>query len=391
MKKVFCFFTVAFICASLFGQVYARPWWYSLELGKNCFRSGDYGGALLAFEDARRARREMYERMERDFINFLSLSEVRRLGDSLDWVERYAYERHFTAAAAALEELYYRVPKASLNNSATSALKAIGSLKGYPEAEYWIGETYRVEGEFTLALGQYRKALAMRELLDSQDFYIDLQYKIADILRTRQEYNEFERTLLSIIADHDTLWTDAINAELRRHETLPERGSVPYNLASASFALQAMTRTMENEGPNRFLSLYRYDNTRTEPAHRSLGFFYAVSGRPSAQQHLTFAFLIQNTVIISECIRRNFEFTFTTLEDLSREIAGSPVILSYLKETEYYKTAFYLAASLYRNGKTEAARVLWTFLSRESRAGEWQSRSIQQLRSPHLEPIVEMP
>ena len=391
MKKIYFVLIMAFLCAPLFGQATVRPWWYSLESGKNSFRSGDYGGALLAFEDARRDRREMYERMERDLINFLSLAEARRLGDALDWVERYIYERRFTAAAAALEELYYRVPKESFNNSATAALKALGSLKGYPEAEYWIGETYRVEGELGLALSQFRKALAMKDLLLNQDFYVDLQYKIADILRIRQEYNEYERTLLAIIADNDSLWTDAVNAELSRRESLQDRGSMPYNLASATFAVQAMTRTLENEGPDRFLTLYRYNNTRAEPAHRSLGFFYAVSGRPSAQQHLTFAFLIQNSVLITECIRRDFEFSFTTLEALGREISRNPVLASYVKDTEYYKTAFYLAASLYRNGKTDTARALWTFLSRESKAGEWQNRSIQQLRNPHLEPIVEMP
>jgi hypothetical protein len=54
-------------------------------------------------------------------------------------VERYSYDRHYTAAAAALEELYYRIPKTSLNNSALAALAALGRLKDYPEAEFWIG------------------------------------------------------------------------------------------------------------------------------------------------------------------------------------------------------------------------------------------------------------
>jgi hypothetical protein len=64
---------------------------------------------------------------------------------------------------------------------------------------------------------------------------------------------------------------------------------------------------------------------------------------------------------------------------------------SYIREVEYYKTAFYLGASLFRNGKPAIARNLWTFLASRPEAGEWQSSSLFQIRNPHIEPIVEMP
>jgi len=322
--------------------------------------------------------------MEQDFINILSISEVRRMGDALDWVERYIYERRHSAAAAALEELYYRIPKASLGNSAARALEAFDRLKDYPEAEYWIGETFRIEGELSLALSQYRKAYAQRELLENQGFNTDLQYKIAGILRTRQEYNEMERVLLSIIYDADTLWINA--AEAQR-----QTGTIPHAQAEASFATQAMTRTLENDGPGRFLTLYRYDNNRVEEAHRLLGFYYAVSGRPSAQQHLMFAFLIQNSTIIGELIRRQYDFTFSSLAALAEEINRIPLLSSYAEETEYYKTIYYLASSLFRSGKAQSASDLWTFLAAQPQAGEWQGRALAQVRNPRLDPIVEMP
>jgi len=382
---------------SLFAQ---NPWWLSLEYGKQRFRSGDYGSALMLFEDARRDRRSMYEQMERDLINLLSIGEVRRIGDSLDRVEQYSYDRRYTAASAAFEELYYRIPKSSLNNSANAALAAIGKLKDYPEAEYWIGEVYRVEGELPLALSQYRRAYAMRDNLEDSGFGTALQYKIADILRTRMEYNEMERTLLSIITSLDTLWINADRASLN---TISSGGtSVPYEQASASFARAAMTRTLENDGVDRFLEMYRYNNSVVEQAHRLLGFHYVVAGRPSAQDHLMFAFLIQNTIIIDELMRRQFDFRFTTVREnrenqarnlieLSEEINRNPVLVSYIEEVEYYRTAYYLAASLYRNGKTSIALNIWSFLAAQPRAGEWYSRAVNQLRNPHTEPIVEMP
>jgi tetratricopeptide (TPR) repeat protein len=353
----------------------------------------------MLFEDARRDRRAMYEQKERDLIRLLSLNDVRRIGDSLERVERYAHDRLFHGASAAFNELYYRIPKASLNNSANAALTAIGKLKDYPEAEYWIGEVFRVEGELSLALSQYRRAYAMRDNLEDPGFSTVLRYKIAGIHRTRQEFIEMERTLFSIINDLDTLWINAIRGESTRAElggapVVSSRNptpAIPYEQASASFARNAMTRTLENEGINRFLEMYRYNNIIVEEAHRLLGFYYVISGRPSAQQHLMFAFLIQNTVIIEELRRRRFDFTFTNLSALIQEVNANQLLLSFVDEVEYYKTAYYLGASLFRNGRTAVARNIWEFLAAQPQAGEWHSRAVSQLRNPRPEPIVEMP
>jgi tetratricopeptide (TPR) repeat protein len=344
----------------------------------------------------------MYDRMEREFIDLLSVREVRRLGDSLDWVERFIRERRYAAAAAALEELYYRIPRESFNNSATAALTALGTLKDYPEAEYWIGEVYLTEGEPGLALSQFKKALTLsgppsspltgNPVAENPGFATELMYKIAGIYRIRREYNEMVRTLDSIVST-DSLWAAGIN------ETPPPEGQqLPDQVAErqaaqrVSFARQAMTRTLENDGINRFLTLYRYADTKGEQAHRLLGYFYHDTGRHSrAQDHLMFAFIIQNTIIIDELIRRRYDFSFTNLENLAAEFAGNQLVSDFIEKNEYYKTAYYLATSLYGNGKTTSARGIWNFLAAQNRAGEWQARAVSQLRSPRVEPALEMP
>jgi tetratricopeptide (TPR) repeat protein len=396
--KVLSFFLLLLVIysGSVFAQTRNGPgpydWWYTLERGKVMFRQGDYGNALLAFEDARRLRRVMYERMERNLIDLLSNREVRRIGDSLDWVERYIQERRYADAAEALEELYYRIPRESLNNSATAALTALGTLKDYPEAEYWIGETYLVEGELKLAQNQFQKALTLRQLMENPGLAVELQYKIAAICRTRQEYNEMERVLQSILAG-DNLWSGGGSREALRNQ--PAAGKIPpqaESSAAASFTRQAMTRTLENNGIERFLMLYRYGNTETVEAHKQLGYYYYASGRHSrAQEHLMFAFLVQNTIIIDEVIRHTYDFSFTTLEKLADEINRYPLLSEYAEKNDYYKVAYYLGASLYGNGKTPSAMGIWNFLAAQSRAGEWQARALGQLKSPHVERALEMP
>jgi len=394
--KVFSVFLLllVFYTGSAFAQTKSGPgpydWWYTLERGKVMFRQGDYGNALLAFEDARRLRRTMYERMERNFIDLLSIREVRRMGDSLDWVERYIQERRFADAADALEELYYRIPRETFHNSISAALAALGTLKDYPEAEYWIGETYLVEGELKLAQNQFQKALALRQLFENPGLATELLYKIAAICRIRQEYNEMERVLQLILAG-DNLWSGSGSGEAPRNA---QAGKIPPQAESTtvSFTRQAMTRTLENNGIERFLMLYRYANTETAEAHKQLGFYYYASGRHSrAQEHLMFAFLIQNTIIIDEVIRHTYGFTFTTLEELAVEINRYPLLSEYAEKNDYYKTTYYLGASLYGNGKTTAAMGIWNFLAAQNRAGEWQNRARGQLKSPHVERALEMP
>jgi tetratricopeptide (TPR) repeat protein len=313
----------AFSQSQPFGQE-AKPYWWTLEQGKRFFRQGDYGNALIAFEDARNDRRAMYTKMEQDWIALLSIGDVRRFRGSLDLIETYIEERGQYAAAAALSEVRYRVGNEALHNSAQTVLDYFGHLKVYPEAEYWIGEAYRVEGELSIALQQYEEALKHREKLQESGFAIEIQYKIAEIQQILQNYNAAERQFLDILKT-DTLW----------------------NQDDGSFVKTAMRRTIENDGINRFLSMYRYKNAEVEKAHRLLGSYYYLSGRHNkAAEHLMFAVLIQNSTIIDEAIERRFDFKFTTLNDLMTEIVRRQNLSDYMKETDYYKTLYYLGASL---------------------------------------------
>jgi tetratricopeptide (TPR) repeat protein len=351
----------------------ARPYWYSLEQGKFYFRNRDYGKALMAFEQARRDRRTMYTRMEQDIIDLLSIPEVRYMGDSLERIEEYIKERYQVNAEAALEELYYRYPKANLEGSAYRALEEISRLKDFPEAEYWIGETFRMEGELGVALGQYQKAYAQRTFLENPRFDTEILYRMVDVLKTKQDYTEMENWALEILKQ-DSLWSGG----------------------SGIVTKHAMTTILENRdnGIRRFLTIYRYSNTVVERAHRLLGLYYYASGRhKQAADHLMFSFLIQNTILLQEVIRNQFDFTFTDLESLIHEAVKRPALAAYIQEVEYYKTIYYFAAALYSDGNTKqaAAKQLWGFLSAAPERGEWAAKARLQLRDPFVEKAVEMP
>jgi len=350
-------------------QTAVFPYWLTLEQGKRYFREGDYGKALIAFEDAKRQRSAKFEAIEKTFINLLSRNEVRKLDDSLDYIEKYIDERKDTSARKALDELYLRVPRATLNNSGLEALRVMGTFKAYPEADYWIGESYRLEGEPVIALKQYRLAYEQQNLLETPEFAVEILYRMADIYYQQQEYQKMEE-ILSDLLTRDRLWSDE----------------------SESFLRTSMDRTLAQQGLDRFLLLYRYDYTLSEKAHRQLGFYYYATGRHlKARNHLVFAFLIQTTTLINELKRLDFDYTYTGYQALLSAAEGRALLRDYLRLTDAYRTAYYLGAALFATGERSPAAEIWKALTTQAAAGEWRDRSGRQLAAPAVEPIVESP
>jgi len=375
-KFVLTAFIFIFFSSLLIAQT-KQAWWYTLEQGKFHFRAGSLGNALVAFDDARRGRIEHFTILEQNFIAFLSAPEIRRLGDSLERIEFYITERNRSDAADILSQLYYYVPKTTLGDSVTKALNEFDRLKNYPEAEYWLGEAYRTEGELNLALRQYKKAYENKELLVTPGFEIEILYKMAFIHQLKREYQEMENRLLEILKTGVLLSAGRMNF---------------YWYANAEGPVVTMFRILENDGINRFISLYRSDDSRIERAHRILGtFYYTTSRHSTAAEHLMFAFLIHNSVIIEEIIRNEFDFTFTSLDTLPEWINRYSILGEFTETVEYYKTVYYLACALFATGKRTPAQGMWTFIGTYAPAGEWQNRARAQLRQPRVDPAVEMP
>jgi hypothetical protein len=153
-----------------------------------------------------------------------------------------------------------------------------------------------------------------------------------------------------------------------------------------------MTRVLESNGVDQFLKVYRYDNQSVEKAHRELGFYYYSFGRyAKAVDHLLFAFLIQNSIIIQNILEDQFDYSFTTLVEVLDYIFVDDVLMEYAVQVEYYKTMYYVGSAFYGNGNLTVARYFWEVLRGKAEAGEWSIRAESQLRNPFVEKISEMP
>jgi tetratricopeptide (TPR) repeat protein len=346
------------------------PYWYKLEQGKHLFRAGNYGEALSLFEDARNERAQMYEDYRAAVLSLLSLPEVRAMQDNLDRITAFAKERYYEAASAAFAELFFRVSREELSGTASASLDLFDQLKAYPEAEFWIGEVYRVEGAAPIAIKQYEKALAQADRLSDPAVEINILYQLAAFQKASGNYNEMEMRLYEIL-ENDSLWSQD----------------------ASHFVKNAMQRTLENDGVDRFLTMYRYKNAVTEKAHRLLAEYFYQSGRHlRAAEHYLFAWTIASSTIIEAYQAALIDdFRFSTLSSVTGGLARLPDVRAYMNEVDYYRNCYYLGAALYGAGKERAARSVWSYLAGEEAAGEWRIRAQRQLRSPAIEQPTPLP
>lgn len=356
---------------SLLAQVSEDPYWLVLEKGKQYFRNNEYGKALNAFEDAKRKRDAVYSKMQKDWIDFLSLNEVRALGDSLSKLELFLKDKPSKRISEIISEIKYQYKDTVIQDSSQKIISLIDQLRLYPEAEFWIGEVYRVEGEIKIALKQYERALSQQLAIENNGFTTLIRYKIAEMHYLLKDYLNYEKVLINILSS-DTLWSADAHSQ--------------------SFIRTAMFKTLTEDGINRFLVLYRYDLTDVEQAHRKLGFYYYTTGRyDKAVEHLTYAFLIQNTLLIKEIQRREYGYIFSDYTQLLRNLNRYVDLEPFINDVDYYKTNYYLAAALFAVGQRSTAFSLWTILSKYDQAEEWQKRSQTQLKKPFIEPINQQP
>jgi tetratricopeptide (TPR) repeat protein len=346
-----------------------EQYWMLLEKGKRLFREGLYGDAMIQFEDAIRSRRSLFEGAERSFIDALSMPDVRNLGDDLAAIEAHIEARRLLAAGGALATLYSIVERESLSNSAQRALSRFKDLKAYPEAEYWLGEVYRIEGETAIALAQYQKALDARSQMEIPEEARIVRSRMAMLHAQRREYNAMESQLLAILSE-DPLWSDQ------------RRG----------FVRDAMIRNLVSDGVDRFLVLYRHENTATYEAQRDLGVYYYLTGRhdrgflpspvrfPHGRNVGDRRSRLGEPRIRFHVIFRNAQSGICpgTCEGAPENggISKGPVLSCRISVRERPSTS--------RDG-------LWRLASTYPDSGEWGRRSARQLAAPFIEPSTETP
>ncbi len=343
----------------------SQPAWLSLELGKRAYADKDFGAALVHFDRALMIRRDAFTsaavRLDQgldskaareagdsieavlsslareDFIqrDYARLAAGRRPGDS-GLLEDLRRERISDSHRALVEVLLLVIEYRSLGelgDSIERLRECVRLLALYPEAEYWKGRLFFIEGELALAELQYERAYGMREALEVPGEAYSILYAMAELYEVRSEYVAWENVMLRVIEGLDS----GVDRYLE----------------------EAMLATLTEQGFNRFMTLYRLDDSYSKSAHASLAAFYLERGRAAAPRHAAIAVNMILSRAIAMLKARDGDYVWTDLQNFMARALGRRDVMAYLDETGFAANLFTLADALYVAGARAPALMLW--------------------------------
>ena len=246
--------------------------------------------------------------------------------------------------------------------------KAISLSGTYPEGEFWIGRVFEAEGEYALAIEQYKKAYTDRQYLLISDDQFDIMYHLAAIHYHLKEYGSYEDDLEKILSTQSR--TPVLDRNL----------------------MPAMIATFKNRGIDRYFILYRAREEEKVGAFGDIGIFYYKTGRyTDATMNLLMAITIPVSVIVDYMRNDEPEYEYYEMGLFLEDTGKSETMTEYLVSSGFFRYLYYLGSSLYAEGEKSRAEEIWRIVSRNRMESQYRSMAAAQLREPKIEPIIVYP
>ena len=243
--------------------------------------------------------------------------------------------------------------------------KLIETYGEIPEAQLLQAQVYEQEGEYLLAEKFYNRAYEQRKQLYILEEKYTILYRLAEIYKIQKRYRDYENLLLEILKDHDIF----ANPKFSRLRDM-------------------YVRTLTDDGFDRLVSLYRLKADFSLKAHADLGILYCRTGRSyQAILHLLLAELATISTVVDELKQHDPEFNYQNLGDTLALAKKREYLADYLKENDFDRNLYFLAASLFAHGVPSEAKALWK-ITVEIGSSEWKNRSKNQLAKPRPEPLI---
>jgi tetratricopeptide (TPR) repeat protein len=349
-----------------------EPAWLSLERGKRLFQERAFSEALIAFERAISRRRNDFTAAEVRLGQVLDTRVARSAGDSIsalltlfageDFIHKdYAgivqaaggstrrlltallrhkiSDSHRALVQVILAVLEYR-SDGVLDDSIRTLRELVGLLKRYPEAEFWKGRIFMVEGELGLAELQFRRADDWRESLEIPGERSTILYALLDLYEVMENLPAWEATIAVLRAD------DRIEQD--------------------PFLREAMISTLRNAGFDRFMLLYRLEPVGSLDANRRWAEFMLERGRRNADLYAAVAANMLLTRAIAMIQARDRNYTWAGLADFMQRIQSRADIMGYLNEQQFYPILMTLSDALFVANARQFALPLWRIISRSA-------------------------
>ena len=152
-----------------------------LEEAVEAFDNLEYGVALKYALEAKEARKNKVSWEIYTLENSLKPAEVKYAGDGISTIITVLKDREDYDAIEIFNR-YYKIKGSDFfENSAKKLLAYIKTQKEFPEADYLIGNIYKLEGEYDFAKKYYSAALKTSDVLDIPSEKYNILYSLAEL------------------------------------------------------------------------------------------------------------------------------------------------------------------------------------------------------------------
>ncbi len=360
MKKIICLISILSIFAIAYCADYTLSEGDSIKAFRNAvsaFDDNDYGKALKYSEDAILYRKQQIDKQTEILKNSLTSRSVQKAGDRIDSILKILESRKEYNTVNIINYYLKKKGDAFFNNSMEQLLEYMSSSTVYPEAQKIIGDIYKLEGEYDFAEEYYNLALSNAYVLDIPDEKFEILYMLADISRLKQDYEQMEKHLLSILTEDDSFRDKALSSAMLHTIKTNKKGSM-----EKFFSLYRANRYISIDAYNQ-LAEYYYENGYTEKAIQ----FSALS------TITTFSKIIE---IISS---RNSEYEYKDLTTFLQEASFYDDIVRWGSENNAWRSFNILAQFSNKEGYSVFARELLVVLIQWSPETYWQRDAVLQL------------
>ena len=226
--------------------------------------------------------------------------------------------------------------------------RVVTTRSEHPEAEYWIGRIFENEGQSTLALRQFERALEIAYKADSDEFHVAVLLSIADIYKKQERFDLYEATLSRIIND--------VKIDARASTRTPSRIDMDYE--------RVLSDRLLDLGLDRVIYFFRYELDALITPYGDLGVHYFKSEK---DRDAIRKLISSVTIILSRLIdvhrEYNPHFEYSSVRNLFSLSERDQRMREYMIGTGLYEYLFFLALALDSIGQNQQANYILGFIA----------------------------
>lgn len=317
--------------------------WKVLDSAGYAFERKEFGEALRLADKARSIHVAKYDKAKAILSKSVMSPEVKKAGDDLIGVYKALTKRSDNTATAVLDGIYLTKDPFFFGNSLSRLFTWLTERREYPEADILTGKVYEAEGEFNVAINFFKKAWDKRSDLDIPDDRFTIAYHLADIAEQQGEFGSQEENLLLVLLDDEVYGAPG----------------------KESTTLQAMVRSIKTDPTmTKFFMLYRHDRLVALKAYQDLARCYERDGRiDRAYPVAVLAACASMTALAKTLQTEDFQYTYTTFEDLVRQSASRRKVVQWATDNDVWESFLLLSSIMWKSGDYEQATGLWNCLA----------------------------